>query len=138
MYYVSGKEWLNKDLPRYNIKLATSKDGKKWDRKGKVAINFKNNSEHALARPYVIKDLNIWKMWFSFKSKKYRIGYAESYDGIKWFRNDKFANISVSKNSFDSDMIEYPAIIKDKGNYFMFYNGNNYGYDGIGLALGTL
>ena len=136
MYYVSGTEWKNKDLPRYNIKYATSKDGYNWKRDGKIAIDFKNKKENALARPYVIKDNNIWKMWFSYKIDKYRIGYAESIDGMIWKRNDSFANISVGKDSFDSDMIEYPSVIKYKNKYYMFYNGNNYGYDGIGLAVG--
>tara|TARA_E500000178_G_C17034505_1_gene762588 strand:+ start:3931 stop:4848 length:918 start_codon:yes stop_codon:yes gene_type:complete len=138
MYYVSGTEWKNKDLPRYNIKLAKSTDGKNWIRKGKIAIDFKNKSENALARPYVIKDGKIFKMWFSFKSIKYRIGYAESKDGITWERNDKFSNINISKKGFDSDMIEYPVVIKHKRLYYMFYNGNNYGKDGIGLAIGSL
>lgn len=137
MYYVSGSEWKNKNLPRYNIKIATSNDGKNWNRNGLIAIDYKDRYENALARPFVLKDNNIWKMWFSCKGKKYRIGYAESLDGIKWVRNDNFANINTSKGSFDSDMIEYPAIIKFKNKFYMFYNGNNYGYNGIGLAIGT-
>jgi len=32
-------------------------------------------------------------------------------------------------------MIEYAAVVKHNGRHFMFYNGNNYGYDGIGLAV---
>ena len=32
-------------------------------------------------------------------------------------------------------MIEYAAVVRHDGRDFMFYNGNNYGYDGIGLAV---
>jgi len=32
-------------------------------------------------------------------------------------------------------MIEYASIVKHNDRYFMFYNGNNYGFDGIGLAV---
>ena len=32
IFYVSCKEWRNKDLPRYNIKTGYSKDGKNWVR----------------------------------------------------------------------------------------------------------
>lgn len=135
IFYVSGVEWLNKDTPRYNIKTAKSKDGLNWERKGKIAIDFKNSKENALARPYVIKESNKWKMWFSFKGDSYRIGYAESYDGENWERLDNLAGIDKSTNDFDSEMIEYASVVEYKGNKYMFYNGNNYGYDGIGLAI---
>jgi hypothetical protein len=135
MYYVSGCAWIHKDLPRYHIKMARSNDGKIWQRDGHVCIDFKNNSENALARPYVIFEDNIWKMWFAYKGDTYRLGYAESLDGISWQREDKFAGIDVSHSDFDSDMIEYASVIKHKGQRFMFYNGNNYGMDGIGLAV---
>jgi len=135
MYYVSGHEWLNKDLPRYNIKIAFSKDGKNWDREGKVCIDFKNDKENALARPFVIFDEGVWKMWFAFKEEKYQLGYAESFDGIDWVRKDGFSCIEKgTKEDFDSDMVEYAAIVKHDDRFFMFYNGNNYGADGIGLA----
>ena len=135
MYYVSGHEWVHKDLPRYNIKMATSKDGLNWKREGKVCIDFKNENENALARPFVIFDCGIWKMWFGYKQNYYRIGYAESEDGINWNRKDNEANIDVGKSGFDSTMIEYASVVKHKNEYIMFYNGNNYGFDGIGLAI---
>jgi predicted GH43/DUF377 family glycosyl hydrolase len=136
MFYVSGHEWVHKDLPRYNIKTAFSKNGKDWLREGHVCIDFKDDSENALARPYVIIDKDIWRMWFGYKSVSgYRIGYAESKDGLNWDRLDHLAGIDVSESGFDSQMIEYAAIVKHKDRYFMFYNGNNYGFDGIGLAV---
>ena len=136
MYYVSGVEWKNKDLPRYNIKLAKSKDGKHWVRNGHICIDFKDDNENALARPYVVYEENIWKMWFSYKGDAYQLGYAESYDGLKWERRDNFSGISVGESGdFDSDMMAYAAVVNYKGRHFMFYNGNNYGYDGIGLGV---
>lgn len=135
MYYVSGTEWLHKDLPRYNIKLARSDDGKNWRRDGHVCIDFADNNENALARPFVIYEEGIWRMWFAHKGETYRLGYAESLDGIDWQRNDDFAGLDVSDSGFDSDMIEYAAVVVYEGQHFMFYNGNNYGFDGIGLAV---
>jgi hypothetical protein len=35
-------------------------------------------------------------------------------------------------------MIEYAAVVKHQEKYYMFYNGNNYGENGIGLAVGTI
>ena len=88
MYYVSGEGWINPDLPRYNIKIAISKNGKDWERLNKTAINFKNKNENALARPCVIKLENKYFMWFSNKGKNYRTGFAHSTDGLKWKRDD--------------------------------------------------
>lgn len=136
MYYVSGTEWLHKDLPRYHIKMAFSQDGLNWRREGRVCIDFKNDQENALARPYVVFDDGIWKMWFAGKGKHYRLQYAESYDGIHWERNDNSNCFDVTENAFDSEMIEYAAIVKSEEKYYMFYNGNNYGFAGIGLAVG--
>lgn len=135
MYYVSGTGWRHRDLPRYNIKLALSKDGKEWRREGQVCIDFSDDSENALARPYVIYEDGVWKMWFAHKGDAYRLGYAESEDGITWQRQDEFAGLTVSPEGFDSEMVEYAAVVNHKGRRFMFYNGNNYGYDGIGLAV---
>lgn len=135
MFYVSGHEWLHRDLPRYNIKTAYSLDGKNWVREGRVCIDFKDENEHALARPYVIIQEGVWRMWFSYKTSFYTIGYAESRDGINWERLDHLAGIEVSPNGFDSEMIEYASVVQHGGRHFMFYNGNNYGYSGIGLAV---
>ena len=143
MYYVSGVEWIHKDLPRYNIQIATSDDGLEWNRDGRVAIDFKDDNEMALARPWVIKDDDIYKMWFSCKGDVnkgdgYRLGYAESLNGLDWERMDDRVGITVSEDGWDSEMIEYAAVVKYDEKYYMFYNGNNYGEEGIGLAVGTI
>ena len=135
IFYVSGHEWLHKDLPRYNIKTGYSKDGKHWVREGHICLDFKNDNEHALARPYVLVEDGLWRMWFSYKSENYTIGYAESRDGINWERLDQLAGIGVSQSGFDNEMLEYAAVVQHEGHHFMFYNGNNYGYEGIGLAV---
>ena len=137
MYYVSGIEWINKDLPRYNIKVAESNDGKYWNHKNSVCINFQNDKENALARPYVFHENNIWKMFFSYKGNAYRIGYAESNNGFDWTRHDDKINFKKSNHKFDNIMMEYASVIKFNNQYHMFYNGNNYGYEGIGYAIGS-
>jgi len=135
IFYVSGHEWLHKDLPRYNIKTGYSRDGKNWVREGHVCLDFRDENEHALARPYVVLEDGLWRMWFSHKRADYRIGYAESTDGLHWERLDHLAGIDVSPSGFDSEMTEYAAVVKHDGRRFMFYNGNNYGIEGIGLAV---
>ena len=135
MWYVSGVIWKDKDTPRYNIKYAESSDGINWIRNGVVCIDFKSDDENALARPCVIKEDGIYKMWFSYKEKSYRIGYAESEDGMSWERKDDEAGIDVSESGWDSEMIEYAFVFNHKDKKYMLYNGNDYGKNGIGLAI---
>ena len=135
MWYVSGVGWDNPDLPRYNIKYAESKDGVSWERKGIVCIDFQSKAEHAIARPCVIKEDGKYKMWYSYKGEQYRIGYAESKDGISWIRMDGMVAIDVSAQGWDSQMIEYAFVLRHKTRKHMFYNGNDYGKKGIGYAV---
>lgn len=135
MWYVSGVQWINPDLPRYNIKYAESQDGLQWTRTGIVCIDFASPDENALARPCVLKDNGIYKMWYSYKGANYLIGYAESENGIHWIRKDTEVGIDVSPSGWDSEMIEYAYVFNHQDETYMLYNGNNYGYDGVGLAI---
>jgi predicted GH43/DUF377 family glycosyl hydrolase len=137
MYYVAGCGWMNKDLPRYNIQMAFSNDGINWKRDGHICIDFKSDKEVALARPYVVWIHGKYHMWFSYKGEAYHIGYAVSENGIHWTRSDDTGGLSISKEmeAFDSEMVAYGCIVPHKGKYYMFYNGNNYGCGGIGLAI---
>jgi len=134
MWYVSCVGWVHEDLPKYNIKYATSIDGIHWRRDGVVAIDFKNFDEHALARPSILFEDNKYKMWYSYKGESYKVGYAESNDGIQWKRLDEEAGIYSSKNELDSQMIGISHVFKYKDKKYMAYNGNNYGVDGVLLA----
>jgi predicted GH43/DUF377 family glycosyl hydrolase len=138
MYYVAGCGWVNKDLPKYNIQIAFSNDAIEWERNGQVCIDFENDNEVALARPYVLWNNGKYHMWFSYKGESYKIGYAVSEDGINWIRCDEVGGMVNSKNNnneFDSDMVAYASVMCYQKKYFMFYNGNNYGFDGIGMAI---
>ena len=77
-------------------------------------------------------------MWYSYRGQPgiptYRIGYAESDDGINWTRNDDQVGIDVSNTGWDSEMIEYPHIAKINGKQIMFYCGNHFGKGGFGYA----
>ena len=67
MWYVSCNKWLNKDLPIYDIKFAKSKNLIDWEQTGKVCIKLKKN-ERAVARPFVIKENNKFKMGIAMKN----------------------------------------------------------------------
>lgn len=138
MWYVSGTGWeMKDDRPRhyYHIKYAESDDGIHWKREGIVCIDYQSPQEYAFARPCVIKNGGLYQMWYSYRGDAYRIGYAESADGLTWTRKDRDSGIDVSESGWDSEMIEYPFVLDQNGQRYMFYNGNGYGKTGIGLAV---
>ncbi|NCC20893.1 MAG: hypothetical protein EOM26_00350 [Alphaproteobacteria bacterium] len=134
MYYVAGVEWVHVDLPRYNIQTAISSDGKNWERSGMVAIDFAEH-ENALARPYVVSEDGIYRMWFSSKGDFYLPRYAESEDGLNWTRYDEAVGLAPSAGGPDEEMVCYPVVLKHLGQHVMFYNGNGYGKNGICVAV---
>ena len=138
MWYLSCTEWFRRQddvIHKYHIKYAESSDGINWNREGIIAIDFKNDDEVAISRPSVIFDCGKWKMWFSYRGTSYKIGYAESNDGIHWERQDNLSGIDVSADGWDSESVEYPYVFKHKDLKYMFYNGNNFGKTGLGLAI---
>ena len=76
-------------------------------------------------------------MWFSYReSVSYKVGYAESENGIDWERDDIKAGIFASTSKgWDSEMVCYPFIFEHKSKRYMLYNGNQYGKTGFGLAV---
>ena len=138
MWYASGVEWrLTEGEPKhwYNIRYAESADGLVWTPTGRVCIDFADASEYAIARPCVLRDDDRYRMWYSHRGAAYRIGYAESGDGLTWERMDSRAGIGVSDEGWDDEMIEYPCVFDVGGRRYMFYNGNGYGRTGIGRAI---
>lgn len=138
MWYVSGTGWeMKNERPqhRYHIKYAESNDGVRWKREGFVCIDYKSDEEYAISRPCVVRDGDLYRMWYASRGNSYRIGYAESEDGLNWTRKDEQSGIDVSETGWDSEMVAYPYVFVHEGDYYMLYNGNDYGRTGIGLAV---
>lgn len=137
MWYASCIEWVpTQDGPRhrYHLKYAESRDGLRWRRDGHIAVDFAGEEEYAMSRPSVVRDQDMYRMWFSARGESYRIQYAESLDG-RTFRRHSGISLDVSANGWDSQMTAYPAVFDWKHQRFMLYNGNDYGRTGIGLAV---
>ena len=138
MWYVSGTGWTRTPSsfePNYRICYAESTDGVDWRVTGRVCIDFEYEGEHAIARPHVVLDGATYRMWYSHRGASYRIGYAESADGLSWTRRDADAGIDVSPHGWDSEMIAYAWVGDLAGRTRMLYNGNAYGRTGIGQAV---
>lgn len=137
MWYVSGIRWEESAQglrSYYHIKYAESADGVNWERNGRVAIDLADG-ELNIARPCVIKDRDCWRMWFSVgRGTGYRLGYAESADGLEWTRMDARVRVE-SSGAWDSEAQAYPWVFEHAGQRYMLYNGNGFGRDGFGLAV---
>ena len=145
-WYLSCTGWTKvggRPEPRYHIKYAESKDGIDWDRQGIVAIDYKSDSEAGIVRSSVLKDNDLYHMWYSYRGgvdyrtnpeTSYRIGYAESKEWHLLDSHGRFCWHHGSADGWDSEMIEYPHVIQQGGTKYMFYNGNKFGHSGFGFA----
>jgi len=138
MWYCSAKDFKvesGNPMYYYHIKYAESADGISWTRRGRVCIDHEYTGETRIGAPCVIKEGQLYRMWYSYAIDKYRIGYAESKDGICWVRKDEEAGIDVSESGWDSEMVCYPFVFEHKGRKYLLYNGNGYGKSGLGYAV---
>jgi len=146
LWYASSTGWVvvnEKPEPLYQIKYAESNDGCHWVRNNTTCIEYTFEGE-ANARPSVIKENGLYRMWYCFrgsvdyrtnKEQSYRLGYAESGNGINWIRKDEEVGIERSAEGWDSLMMEYSFVYEHKGRKYMLYNGNGFGETGFGYAV---
>ena len=127
------------------IKYAESSNVTDWKRTDQICLPYKFEGE-AIARPSVINENGGYRMWYCFrgsvdyryhKGQSYRIGYAESHDGISWTRKDEDVGIERSESGWDSLMIAYPFVFNHRNEKYMLYNGNGFGESGFGYAVMT-
>ncbi|MEM6469835.1 MAG: hypothetical protein AAF802_09810, partial [Planctomycetota bacterium] len=155
MWYIFGKPWQRfaaDAVPEriYKIAFATSNDGITWtthtdapliaDRLGKTECQ---------ALPTVIESEGLYHMYFCFRhatdfrdheSRGYRLGYAWSEDLVQWHRDDRSVGIarSVDPGDWDGQMMCYPNVFRHRDRTYLLYNGNHFGREGFGVALGTV
>lgn len=141
LWYVAGSEWTQvngKDMPIYDLRYQESADGIHWADEGKLSMPITGADEHGFGRPWVVRSASGgYRMFYSIRRRSvaaYRLGYAESTDGIVWTRKDDEMGLDVSSGEFDSDAIMYSAVVSVAGKTYCFYNGNNFGETGFGVA----
>ena len=79
-------------------------------------------------------------MFYSIRylDKGYRLGYAESSNGIAFVRKDNLIGIDVSKDGWDSKTISFAHVVDYMDKRYIFYNGTNGEpghHAGIGCAV---
>ncbi len=144
-WYTSGNEWKivdGKPEIDYQIKYATSENGLDWSRHNLQVIQPQDELE-VCARPSVWQRDGTYHMYYSRRSiagfrhtsaNGYRAGYAQSTDGITWRRMDDETGLLPSASGWDSEGIAYPYYFELSGREFVFYNGNQFGRSGFGIA----
>lgn len=139
VWYLSGIGWVEQEgRPRahYNIHLAEGQVLGAWERRGLPAIALEHPGEVAVARMSVVRDADAWRAWYSFRGESwpYRLGYADSVDGLGWVRRDEEMKLAGAPGAWEQEMQCYPHVFDQSGERFMVYCGNGYSAGGIGLA----
>jgi hypothetical protein len=146
MWYVSCTGWVEvagRPEAIYHVKYAESVDGIAWRRTGIVCVDNDVSTE-AIGRPWVVRRGDRYGMWFSYRrlvdfrtnpSTSYRVGYAESSDGLHWERKPDPVGLERSVEGWDSVMLCYTHVLPICGRLHCFYNGDGFGQSGLGYAV---
>ena len=148
MWYIFGSHWDRDNISglperHYRIAYAHSTDGINWQRDGRYIIEPMSEHEcQALPSVAVINGIHhmifCYRDAFDFRdnpTNSYRLGYAYSEDGVHWTRDDNSLGISPSTSDWDSEMMCYPHIFECNQQYYLLYNGNEFGRNGFGVAI---
>lgn len=141
LWYVAGSRWIDIDgkaMPEYRVMYLESPDGITWGDTGRLVLDITEPDEHGFGRPWVVRNGERHSLYYSVRRKSlsaYRMGYAESEDGLIWRRDDARIGLDVGPDSYDDHAIMYAAPIELDGRLWCFYNGNDFGREGFALAV---
>jgi len=125
----------------YAIGLATSADGTSWTKYAKNPILQKGVygswEETRVESPWVIKDGSGYHMWYiGWTGIRLEMGYASSRDGINF---DKYPGNPAFKvgspGAWDSSEVAWPTVLKENGQFRLWYAGGDGSKDQIGYAV---
>jgi len=95
----------------------------------------------AVAAPFAWRDGELYRMLYCGIGTRwgyYSIAAAVSRDGYAWHRGRGDENLSLTPDpvsAWESQMVEYPCVIREGKRMRLFYCGNGYGATGIGAAV---
>ncbi|PMQ04586.1 hypothetical protein DyAD56_13745 [Dyella sp. AD56] len=139
LWYAVGDDWEwigGRAFPRYHIRCVTTRDLTDIPRDDHVCL-LPQDSEYRIGRPRVYQVGDRYAMLFTRGNitGEYLPGVAFSDDGRDWVRRDEALGIGLSDSGWDSRTLCYPALIPRGDDVLMFYNGNDMGQDGFGVAV---
>jgi hypothetical protein len=138
-WYGVGSEWRMLDglpYPSYHIRHVEGADLETLPDNGTECIRS-NSREYRIGRPRVYRMEGKLVMYYTAGTTEgsYLAGFAESADGVNWERMDHKLGIAPSSQGWDSTALCYPALLEVSGRTYMFYNGNDMGKTGFGVAV---
>jgi predicted GH43/DUF377 family glycosyl hydrolase len=99
------------------------------------------NEDIAVAAPFVWREGDLYRMLYCGIGSRwgyYSISQAVSEDGYNWHRGEGDQNLTLTPDRtspWESQMVEYPCVIREDDHLRLFYCGNGYGATGIGTAV---
>jgi len=138
LWYAVGDDWEyleGRPYPRYHIRYAETRDLRAMPRHDRVCLRPRGD-EYRIGRPRVYRLGRRYAMYFTWgdRAGRYLPGLAFSDDGVNWERRDDALGIAPSAAGWDARTLCYPALVRHGGKLLMFYNGNDMGRDGFGVA----
>lgn len=142
LWYAAGDDWEfigGRPFPRYHIRHVEADDLASIPRQDRVCLRPRG-SEYRIGRPRVYRADGQYLMYFTRGNTggAYFPGLARSDDGIAWQRCDPMLGLALSDHGWDSRTLCYPALIEHRDRLLMFYNGNDMGVDGFGVATAPI
>lgn len=142
LWYAVGDDWETigeRTYPRYHIRYAETADLKAIPRADQPCL-MPQGSEYRIGRPRVYDMDGSYVMYFTRGNLtgEYFPGVALSKDGMTWTRRDELFGLTLSAEGWDARTLCYPALIRGSDQLWMFYNGNDMGVDGFGVAQAAL
>lgn len=138
LWYAVGDDWQTiggQPYPRYHIRCVDTEDLRAIPREDRICLQPQGD-EYRIGRPRVYRIGGRYVMYFTRGNiaGDYFPGIAYSDDGVHWRRRDDALGIRLSTEGWDSRTLCYPALIRRRDRWLMFYNGNDMGMDGFGVA----
>lgn len=138
LWYAAGDGWEQLGgtaYPRYHIRHLTSLDGRTFGPTGDRCVDCEGD-EYRIGRPRVYGRPGAYELFYTrgTRAGAYLAGYARSTDGVTWQRRDEALGLAPSPEGWDSRALSYPALLESHGKTYAFYNGNDMGKTGFGVA----
>lgn len=138
-WYARGNDWElidGKPYPQYEICHVESTDLLEIPRQGRLCVPVRA-PEYRIGRPRVYRRDGGYELYYTKGTVggDYFPGKAYSVDGLEWRRRDEDFELALSPEGWDSTHLCYPALIRWQDREYIFYNGNDMGVDGFGVAV---
>lgn len=136
-WYVAGNSWTEvrgEITPEYSLKYAESADGISWPGTGELILQPDGDS-YAYGRPWLFETDGKKQLMVSTRKRS-----TKSYEIENFEINENSCitqintKLPLSETGSDSKMISYASVINSDEKQFCFYNGNDFGLDGIHFA----